>query len=173
MILYEAKVCLFKIFRWHIGYSSFIKKHFCYIEYVIVFKHTPIDWFKLHLKRTINCYNFTPKNIADFCTFHENGISLISGKVGLGFKADSHELHLTRAASADSCISAEIGIFLFIHTAHFCQSCTRQTQLVSMSLKLEQQKGHCRNRLIDIFTFISKFRHFDNHRVEWTCVKDC
>ena len=44
------------------------------------------------------------------------------------FKADSHDLRLMHAA--DGCISTEIGNFLFLHTAHFCRSCTHQTQLV-------------------------------------------
>ena len=46
------------------------------------------------------------------------------------FKADSHDLRLMHAAAADGCISTEIGIFLFLHTAHFCRNGTHQTQLV-------------------------------------------
>ena len=45
-------------------------------------------------------------------------------------KADSHELCLMHADAADSCVSAEIGIFQFFCTAHFCQSSMCQTQLV-------------------------------------------
>ena len=40
----------------------------------------------------------------------------------VNLKADSHELCLMHADAADSCVSAEIGIFQFFCTAHFCQS---------------------------------------------------
>ena len=49
-------------------------------------------------------------------------------------KADSHKLHLTHMAVADSCVSAEIGNFLFFNTQHFCRCCMRQTQLMWISL---------------------------------------
>ena len=45
-------------------------------------------------------------------------------------KADSQKLHLMHAAVEDISISAEIGIFLFFHTTHFCCGCTHQMQLV-------------------------------------------
>ena len=44
--------------------------------------------------------------------------------------ADSHDLRLTRAAAADGCVSAEIVIFLFFYTAHFCRNRKHKTQLV-------------------------------------------
>ena len=47
--------------------------------------------------------------------------------VNFYFKAHSHELRLIPAAAADGCVSAEIGIFLFLCTSHFCRSHTRQT----------------------------------------------
>ena len=72
--------------------------------------------------------------------FTQFGIELITTRQTIYWlrqlKADLHKLHLTSAAAANSCISAEIGNYLFIRTAHFYfYSHTCQMQLVWISLK--------------------------------------